>query len=99
MKYNQWLYNEQNAVEAEASSGQSHISMSWIIMACLALIFSLLNYCYSGETFSTFYSQEILEQGTPLARECPGAGWYCDNCGQFQCHGTKCVYCGYPRNK
>ena len=30
-------------------------------------------------------------------RECPGAGWYCDNCGMFQSQGQKCVYCKAKR--
>ena len=33
------------------------------------------------------------------AKECPGAGWYCNNCDMFQCHGTKCTYCKWPRYK
>lgn len=31
------------------------------------------------------------------AKEIPGAGWVCDGCGMFQCHGTRCVYCGRKR--
>ena len=33
------------------------------------------------------------------AIEVPGAGWYCNSCGMFQCHGKLCTYCGWPRNK
>lgn len=100
MKYNQWLYNEQKSIESEASSGKTHISPLWIFMAILAISFSILNYCYSEEVAAPPpYIYENVLPGTPLAKECPGAGWYCDNCGKFQCHGTKCVYCGYPRKK
>lgn len=35
----------------------------------------------------------------PEAKEVPYAGWYCDNCGTFQCHGDRCVSCGCSRYK
>jgi hypothetical protein len=38
-----------------------------------------------------------IELESPKAREIVGAGWSCDNCGMFQCHGQKCAYCGCKR--
>lgn len=35
----------------------------------------------------------------PEAKEIPYAGWYCDNCGKFACHGDRCVWCGCRRHK
>ena len=47
-------------------------------------------------TSSGVYGDEVIK---PEVRECPGAGWFCDKCGQFQCHGQKCVFCKAPRKK
>ena len=45
--------------------------------------------------------QEVIELELELesirAKIVPGAGWYCDNCGQFQCHGTQCWWCKHPK--
>ena len=44
------------------------------------------------------YVFEIRHKVAPYeGRECPGAGWYCDSCGQFASQGSKCVYCGAKR--
>lgn len=51
----------------------------------------------ASESIICPYCECNIELETPKAREVPGAGWYCDNCGQFQCHGKKCAYCGCKR--
>ena len=43
---------------------------------------------------------EIFLEVQPIeAKEIPGAGWECDNCKMFQCHGNRCAYCGAARKK
>lgn len=44
----------------------------------------------------------LLELKVPEAeaKEVKGAGWWCDNCGQFSGPQiNKCVYCGAKRKK
>lgn len=51
----------------------------------------------ASESIKCPYCECDIELEKPKAREVVGAGWYCDHCGMFQCHGQKCAYCGCKR--
>lgn len=94
-----WLESEEKLLNKEIKeklkNDFSTEKLIWFFVF-VAIIFGC-QLVQAEQSITCPYCQSDIELEKPKAREVPGAGWYCDNCGQFQCHGQKCAYCGCKR--
>lgn len=98
-----WLQNEIFEIKVEKlrdrlpTDHKGDNIMALKIFAFIVLICSMayMNKTY-GDTINCPHCSGYIEIETQ-AREVPGAGCYCDECGMFYCHGNKCPYCGFRR--
>lgn len=58
-----------------------------------------INLSYGGECSVVCPSCSEIIPIQFEAKEIPGAGCECNNCGMFYCHGDRCPYCSWPRYK
>lgn len=94
-----WIEREEQSLEKERrmklTEDLSLKKLIWILT--FAGIILGTQFIQSYETIECPCCQFQIELENPKAREVVGAGWYCNNCGMFQCHGKKCAYCGCSR--
>ena len=93
-----WLEQEERAINLEIREKTRQDYSTKTMMWFFAFFFFILGcQMLQANVIECPYCASEIELENPKAREVPGAGWYCDNCGMFQCHGQKCVYCGGRR--
>ncbi len=94
-----WLEQEEKIIQKE----QKEKFMKDYSTKKMLLVFAFIAIIFGSQALQSYESIEcpccshLIELEAPKARECPGAGWYCDNCGMFQCHGQRCAYCKCKR--
>jgi hypothetical protein len=104
-----WLYDEELRIQKECNLRQSikdQVDLRVVFFTAVFFLILLVDYalayepqvvqCQKCDTLMIMFDPASL---VPEAKEVPYAGWYCDNCGTFQCHGDRCVSCGCSRYK
>lgn len=98
---NTWLDDqERNFMQEARISKIKGIAMDTKFVWAMVLLIGLIaNQLLSGmEIAECPYCQNPIELKTE-AKEIPGWGWRCENCGNFQTGLSYCTMCGYPRYK
>lgn len=95
-----WTRNEEKEIEIEMKRKES-VDYSFKKMALIVGMSALIFFAQALQSYESIECPccaARIELEPPVAREVWGAGWYCDNCGNFQCHLQKCVRCGASRS-
>lgn len=96
-----WLENEERTFSQEIRHSKiigihTDKKFVWAFFLLLCLIASQL--LAVNEIAECPYCQNPIELKIE-AKEIPGAGWICENCGHFQSNLTYCTMCGNARYK
>lgn len=93
-----WLEKEEKAINLEMKEKTKQDYSTKTMVLFFAFVTLILGcQMLQANCIECPYCSSEIELESPKAREVVGAGWYCDNCGMFQCHGQKCAYCGCKR--
>lgn len=93
-----WLEQEERSVKLEMREKTKQDYSTKTLLWFFAVVTLILGcQMLQANSIECPYCASEIELESPKAREVPGAGWYCDNCGFFQCHGQKCAHCGCKR--
>lgn len=102
-----WLKSEEKKILSDVKKGleknskpfELKIISKLAVMVVFLGVLAFINRSLADEIIECPHCYTEIYLESPVAREVPWAGCYCDKCDNFYVHGNKCPRCGYPRKK